>query len=79
MHKQDLRKNRIFSRKSCFLHSIQVHLTGITSTGVFDFLSHIRSSQVESGFVLVLSEEYPESSADILSYFSRHILYIYLF
>ncbi len=55
-----------------------VSLTGITSTGVFDFLRHIRSSQVESGFVLVLREEYPESSAHKLSDCSRYILCIYL-
>ncbi|MEG4029354.1 MULTISPECIES: hypothetical protein [unclassified Microcoleus] len=44
-----------------------VSLTGISYTGVFEFLWHIRTSQVESSFVLALSEEYPASIADILS------------
>ncbi|MEG4222587.1 hypothetical protein QUA37_18970 [Microcoleus sp. Pol12A6] len=54
-------------------------LTDITSTGVFDFLRHIRTSQVESGLLLVLNEEYHEPSDLILSDFSRYILCIYLF
>ncbi len=68
-------------RASCpFLRMVQdVSLTNISYTGVFEFLRHTRTSQVESSFVLVLSEEYPESIADILSYLSRYILCIYLF
>ncbi|WP_333400750.1 hypothetical protein [Microcoleus sp. POL1_C1] len=54
-------------------------LTGITSTGVFDFLRHIRTSQVESGLLLFLNEEYHEPIDPILSDFSRYILCIYWF
>ncbi|WP_242716774.1 hypothetical protein [Microcoleus vaginatus] len=46
-------------------------LIGITSTAVFDFLRHIWTSQVKSGLVLVLNEEYHESSDQILTDFSR--------
>ncbi|MEG4217758.1 hypothetical protein QUA27_20550 [Microcoleus sp. Pol14C6] len=56
-----------------------VSLSGITSTGVFDFLWHIRTSQVESGLLLLLNEEYHEPSDPILSDFSRYILCIYWF
>ena len=84
MNRQDACSTKNLSlveRASCpFLRMVQnVSLTGITSRGVFDFLRHLCTSQVESGLVLVLSEKYPESSADILSYLSRYILCIYLF
>ncbi|MEG4032846.1 hypothetical protein QUA03_03330 [Microcoleus sp. S36b_A4] len=63
-----------------FLRRVQdVSLTGITSTGVFDFLRHIRTAQFESGWVLLLNEEYHESSDHILSNISKYILCIYLF
>ncbi|MEG4860073.1 hypothetical protein QUB75_21470 [Microcoleus sp. K1-B6] len=75
------KKSSFVERASCpFLRRVQnVSLTGITSTGVFDFLRHIRTSQFESGWVLLLNEEYHESSDNILSNISKYILCIYLF